>query len=74
MSNYDNPELRYSCFSEPSLVSRSHPRSLSLIINGVFMSFLYPSIGNGRVLLVGIAEATGTLKLIPCKFVIIFVP
>ena len=30
MSNYDNPQLRYSCFSEPSLVSHSHPRSLSL--------------------------------------------
>ena len=30
MSNYDNPQLRYSCFSEPSLVSRSHPRSLTL--------------------------------------------
>ena len=31
MSNYDNPQLRYSCFSEPSLVSHSDPHSLSLI-------------------------------------------
>ena len=31
MSNYDNPQLRYSCFSEASLVSHSHPRSLSLM-------------------------------------------
>ena len=30
MSNYDNPQLRYSCFSEPSLVSHSHPRSLTI--------------------------------------------
>ena len=30
MSNYDNPELRYPCFSDPGLVSHSHPRSLSL--------------------------------------------
>ena len=30
MSNYGNPELRYPCFSEPGLVSHSHPRSLSL--------------------------------------------
>ena len=30
MSNYDHLQLRYSCFSEPSLVSCSHPRSLSL--------------------------------------------
>ena len=30
MSNYDHLQLRYSCFSEPSLVSRSYPRSLSL--------------------------------------------
>ena len=30
MSNYDIRQLRYSCFSEPSLVSHSHPRSLSL--------------------------------------------
>ena len=31
MSNNDNLQLRYSCFSEPSLVSRSHPCSLNLI-------------------------------------------
>ena len=30
MSNYDNPELRYSCLSEPIQVPHSHPRSLSL--------------------------------------------
>ena len=30
MSNYDNRQLRYSCFSEPRLVPHSHPRSLSL--------------------------------------------
>ena len=30
MSNYDKPQLRYSCFSEHSLVSHSHPRSLTL--------------------------------------------
>ena len=30
MSNYDNRQLRYSCFSEPGLVSGGHPRSLSL--------------------------------------------
>ena len=32
MSNYDNRQLRYSCFSELSLVSHSHPLSLSLKI------------------------------------------
>ena len=30
MSNYDNPELRYSCFSEPIPVSRNHSHSLTL--------------------------------------------
>ena len=30
VSNYDKPQLRYSCFSEHSLVSHSHLRSLSL--------------------------------------------
>ena len=30
MSNYDNRQLRYSCFSEPRLVPHSRPRSLSL--------------------------------------------
>ena len=29
MSNYEDPNLRYSCFSEPSLVSRSYPCSLT---------------------------------------------
>ena len=27
MSNYDDPELRYSSLSEPILVLRSHPHS-----------------------------------------------
>ena len=32
MSNYDDPERRYSCFSEPTQVLRRHPHSLSLIV------------------------------------------
>ena len=30
MSNYDDPERRFSCFSEPTQVLRRHPHSLSL--------------------------------------------
>ena len=40
MSDYVNPQLRYSCFSEPSLVSHSHPRSLSL--RGAHITIPYP--------------------------------
>ena len=32
MSNYDNLQLRYSCFSEPSLVSHSNVLIIELCI------------------------------------------
>ena len=38
MSSYDNPELRYSCYSEPSLVSHNHLSSLTL--RAMFVSLL----------------------------------
>ena len=31
MSNYDDLERRYSCFSEPTQVLRRHPHRLSLM-------------------------------------------
>ena len=33
MSNYDDPERRYSCFSEPTQVLRRHPHSLSSTVD-----------------------------------------
>ena len=42
MSYYDDPELRYSCLSEPIQVLRSHPHSLSLKSQGRYCYiFLY---------------------------------
>ena len=32
MSNYDDPELRYSCLSEPIQELCHHPHSLTLIV------------------------------------------
>ena len=35
MSNYDDPERRYSCLSEPTQVLRRHPHSLSLSLSEI---------------------------------------